>query len=166
MDSAVRQERSLLTTQNQTLRDLLRSHSIDAQLESRNLETGAADVEMLDHVTVDVRLDPELGHERIFVDWPRSENALGSSSDSPIIRPPVKGDSWAALDFILALEWPCRDHIHHPGINPTAKPHVECKLGDFSGHALTATSAVFESALHTPRVGEEKWALPHAEIDK
>lgn len=112
---------------------------------------------------------------------PQPQQVLRTLRDKP-----VKGDSWAALDFILALEWPCRDHIHHPSINPNAQVPKACDIGQFHGHALTATKCVYSSALppaeqnhaQSEAPGKEtahhnhgpsapgKWHMPHAEIDK
>jgi hypothetical protein len=110
---------------------------------------------------------------------------------------PVAGDSWAALDvsviavamcrsakrfltfaqFILALEWPCRDHIKHAGINPVANVPNACNAGgNIHGHSLTTTSAVYQSAVPPSNVLPSQnglhpdtmnhWQLPHSEIDK
>lgn len=87
----------------------------------------------------------------------------------------------AALDFILALEWPCRDHVNRDALSL----HDTVPAGDsqdgFHGHALTATQAVICSAQSRPQrantapnmlEGEVDygnlgtWVLPHSEIDK
>ena len=101
------------------------------------------------------------------------------SPKRPARHPPVAGDSVAALDFILALEWPCQEHIKHHAINPEAKVPEACAVGKFHGHALTATAAVYQSSLPPRPISEDKpnqnvphpstsnkWQLPHSEIDK
>lgn len=100
----------------------------------------------------------------------------------PARHAPVTGNSGAALDFILALEWPCREHIKHHAINPDVKVPEACAVGKFHGHALTATAAVYQSSLPPTNIvsslplnddnathsgpHQSKWQLPHSEIDK
>lgn len=180
------------------MRTFLASQSLDEPLGSVDLSSSSVsseDLSLLGSAEIDIRFDPEIGHERTFMDlympdmtWPPSET---SPAQEPFKQPaqntPVKGDSWAALDFILALEYPCRDHIKHHGINPNAQIPKACEIGQFHGHALTATKSVYQSALPPPSASHEhsallgstmpmqyglhpstsdKWQLPHSEIDK
>lgn len=129
MDAVVNNERNKLQHQNRAMRELLSSRSLDYQLDNLDLTNRTLPAEpgmsRMGAAEVDVRYDPEVGHERTFLDlmdvdfaWPSSDTTSGD--EATILRdphePPVAGDSWAALDFILALEWPCKDHVHHPVI--------------------------------------------------
>lgn len=197
MDSEASSQKNALAHQNKAMRGLLASHSVEYQLESTSLDAPAEELSQLGGANLDVRFDPDIGHQRTFLDlpdtnemdWTSSSNA-GSASQSAtppaapatttVARKLVKGDSWAAVEFILALEWPCQGHIPHPHINPEAKSMVADKEGGYHGHALTATASVYGSALPaqkgplpngnlpngTQPQSEEKWQLPHSEIDK
>lgn len=173
------------------MRDLLASQSLDTQLDSLDL-TGpsqAADTQHADPF-VNLRYDEQIEQDRWFVDFLESSGDMQWTSSStsattteqvqedqlqfPASRTPVPGDSWAALDFILALEYPCKDHVHHPIINPDAWTPSE---GNPHGHGMTATAAVFASAqppqssAAPDRAGlnphaASHWHLPHDEIDK
>lgn len=197
MDSEASSQKNALAHQNQTMRGLLASHSVEYQLESTSLNAPAEQLSQLGGANLDVRFDPDIGHQRTFLDlpdanemdWSSSSNATSASqSATPPAAPAkatvahklVKGDSWAAVEFILALEWPCQGHIPHAHINPDAKPMVADEEGGYHGHALTATASVYGSALSpqkesshhgnlpngTPTQSEERWQLPHSEIDK
>jgi len=77
---------------------------------------------------------------------------------NPSSAPQSQGDSWLALDFILALEHPCRDHVEH-------SPEVN------NGHALTMTLVVYTRAQppsHTrlSRESRERWQVPYSEVEK
>ncbi|KAK5683766.1 hypothetical protein LTR17_027227 [Elasticomyces elasticus] len=147
---------------------------------------------------VEVRYDSHIGHDRVFLDfentswtsWPptnTSQSCRSVQQKRSTQKSTAKGNSWAALDFILALEWPCRDHVKHYAINPTAEVPKACDPGGFHGHALTTTQAVYQHALpvtDTSQVQAHKvecdisihnnlhssmrdgWHLPHSEIDK
>ncbi|KXL46223.1 MAG: hypothetical protein FE78DRAFT_31082 [Acidomyces sp. 'richmondensis'] len=197
LDSIVNNERNALAHENLKMRAILAQHSIDTGLESLHFSDPSFidDLSMLESAAIDIRVDSDIGQERIFMDFDDVVDMLQVSDKShqieeqtrqQIRKSPVKGDSWAALDFILALEWPCRNHIQHHSINPEAKIPKACDLGQFHGHALTATQAVFSSALPPPQTSHEhtlldvalqpqhglhnntmdRWQLPHSEIDK
>lgn len=197
LDAVVNSEKNALAHQNNAIRGFLASQSLDLRLDSVSLDSPFPETEELSELggaAVDIRMDPDLEHERVFLDFPDtvdttwtsseetwSEEARAKQSDR---HAPVSGDSWAALDFILALEWPCREHIYHHEINPNANVPEACAVGKFHGHALTATAAVYQSSLPTPdNTGHclsddipnqnglqantvQKWQLPHSEIDK
>lgn len=128
--------------------------------------------------SVSLRYDDDIEQERWFIDllnsedmqWTSSETSGVDSPDEQSSRSPSPSESWAALDFILALEHPCRNHVHHPAIHPSAwVPDA----GEAHCHAMTATAAVFASAQappaptgHNGAKEPEKWQLPHAEIEK
>ena len=205
LDAVVNSEKNALAHQNNAMRDLLASHSLDSHLESFNLSSSSQpsdELSLLGGAGIDIRFDEDIGQERVFIDWPddmawTSDETSASASASAEEQPqqplrqqrhgPVAGDSWAALDFILALEWPCKDHIKHHAINPNAKTPEACSVGKFHGHALVTTAAVFQSANAPAAPGEtsattgtipaptqhglhpsslDKWQLPHSEIDK
>lgn len=193
LDAMINTEKTVLMHQNQAIKEFLASQSLDVQLESMDLSTSSVlneDLPLLCNASVDIRFDPEIGQERTFLDfdedmldsiWTSTDASL-SEEQPPTQRParhaPVKGDSWAALDFILALEWPCQAHVHHHGINPQAATPKACEVGGFHGHSMTGMNMVYNSAMSpTPELlsntkatisGDtaKKWQLPHSEIDK
>lgn len=92
-------------------------------------------------------------------------------------------DNWAALDFILALEWPCKDHHDHETFNRSATLTTPSSDGsdDLHGHGLTMTAAVYHSMrpVQPPEIdvimadsspqtsaSTSKWRLDNSEIDK
>lgn len=170
-DAEVNSEKDALEQQNQAMRDLLASQSINAQLDSISLSSQAPSVGSFGGM-VNMHFDEQAASDRWFVEYLDSESMQWTSSDtsgsegldaSP--QTPINGDSWAALDFILALEHPCRDHVHHPMINPEAwLPEP----GSGHGHAMTTTAAVFAGALPFEGVVNKanQYVLPHTEIDK
>ncbi|KAK0259762.1 hypothetical protein LTR29_003818 [Friedmanniomyces endolithicus] len=199
LDAIVNSDKNTLAHQNEEIRAVLAAHSIDAQLEVTNLAPSPEGLSMLGDAEIDIRYDPAIGHERIFMDFDDMPDIAWTSSDTsragdipdqpkrPARDTPVQGDSWAALDFILALEWPCREHVAHHAINPNAIVPKACDVGGFHGHALTTTQAVYQSALPPPKTSHEQadllgslmpmqnglrsstlmhWQLPHSEIDK
>ena len=159
------------------MRELLASHSLDFRLgDSLNLTETPAATTAPATASVEVRWDSDIGHERTFmdIDWSALEKDMQTTSESANTeqtapspstqKEPVMGDSWAAVDFILALEWCCQGHMVHAHIHPDATPHKACEELGLQGHALTGTAAVYQGAL-PPKEGE-KWQLPHSEIDK
>ncbi|KAJ8603044.1 hypothetical protein MRB53_042274 [Persea americana] len=96
---------------------------------------------------VSVRFDENLGRERTFLDlsetedYPYSSRANGFAPRRPqqqqpspqqsqplppdaslqthLTVPPPQTSHWAALDFILSLEWPCKDHHVYEEISPS-----------------------------------------------
>jgi hypothetical protein len=126
LDALINSEKNALAHQNGHLRELLAHHSLDFQLDTLNLSSSSQpsdDLSQLGGAAVDVRFDPEMGHERTFLDfsemdfaWTSDETSGEEIDQKPAHQTPVVGDSWAALDFILALEWPCREHIKHASI--------------------------------------------------
>ena len=198
LDALINSEKNTLAHQNNAIKEFLASQSLDVQLDSITLSSSSHpsdELSQLGGAIVDIRFDPDLGEERTFLDLPDISDMIWSSDDTstggqpkrPARHTPVTGDSWAALDFILALEWPCREHIKHHGINPNAKVPEACSVGKFHGHALTATAAVYQSSILAPNAGQDKsnvlsdnipnqyglhpstaqkWQLPHSEIDK
>lgn len=197
LDALVNSEKNNLAHQNEAIKAFLATQSPDVQPESVNLGSPPApteDLSSLGGAWIDIRFDPEVGHERTFIDVDLPDVTCPSGnvvrSRQPSRRPtrqgPVQGDSWAALDFILALEWPCQGHIKH-AINPDAFVPIACETSGLHGHALTATQAVYQSARPPPSTQHEcsqcvcsmtpvqqdldstirdKWQLPHSEIDK
>ncbi|TKA83633.1 hypothetical protein B0A55_00476 [Friedmanniomyces simplex] len=199
LDAIISSDKNSLAHQNEGIRALLASHSIDTQLDVMNLTSSSEDLSDLGSAGIGIRYDSDIGHERVFMDFDDMPDVAWTSSDAsgaddipdqrrrPARDTPVKGDSWAALDFILALEWPCRDHVKHHAINPDVDVPKACDVGGFHGHALTTTQAVYQSALPPPRTSHERaeilgsvtpmrnglhsstlenWQLPHSEIDK
>lgn len=158
------------------MKELLASVSLDAQLGSMDLSSYASSSDNLS-AGLNLRYDAQIEQERWFIDllgsedmqWTSSETSAGGDQEEQRARTPVAGDSWAALDFILALEHPCRDHVHHPFIHPKAWLPAP---GAGHGHAMTATAAVFASAQSPSGSGGQSarapgtWHLPHSEIDK
>lgn len=69
--------------------------------------------------------------------------------DSTTIAKPemsTSGDAehaWDAVDFILALETPCRDHVNLPAHIAHQSDHAASEQGGPSNHAMTMTAAVY-----------------------
>ena len=200
LDALVSSEKNAIAHENEAMRSLISQISVGAQLSTMNLDFTPIQQDMspLGSVPVGTRFDPQIGQDRVFVgfeDWlgageisssEASQDPLGvpDAAKRPTRHTPVEGDSWAALDFILALEWPCRDHIKHPSLNPNASVPKACEIGGFHGHALTVTHAIYQSSIPVqteqsdtsgfavpPSNGldpatEDSWELPHSEIDK
>ena len=200
LEARTNDEKNALIRQNQAIRDFMSAQSLDAKLSLMDLALAPPSHDAFTRqgsLAVDVRFDEDMQHERTFLDydynldmdldnmtWTASEGTVGTVesdrtfdsfvTERPAPHSPVKGDSYAALDFILALEWPCKDHLSHPVIcpPPTAGPPAEPDA--ISGHTLMTTAAVLSSALPPPTVqapppgavGLGKWQLPHSEIDK
>ncbi|KAI7372729.1 hypothetical protein KC336_g20587 [Hortaea werneckii] len=128
LDTVVNSEKSVLEHQNQAMKGFLASHHLDEGSANKQFDISSASRSdpstVRSDATVDVRYDAEVGHERTFLDV--EEDYVGStpgreaSKKLPNIPNSLDDstESWKALDFILALEWPCRDHIHHHAINP------------------------------------------------
>ncbi|KAF2162731.1 hypothetical protein M409DRAFT_69013 [Zasmidium cellare ATCC 36951] len=205
LDAQANVEKNALAHQNKAMKELLASHSLDFRLGEMGLE-GKNDsgdgLSSLGSASIEVRPDEQLGgKDRTFLDF-GEEMLWSTEGSSTTISPPLglessegrqqqqhhNPDSWAAVDFILALEYPCQDHLPHHGINPAAKPmlmETEDSEG-FTGHQLTMTSWVYDAAQqgnshghshshghthgHEREVangaGEQKWMLPHTEIEK
>lgn len=212
MDAQAHVEKNALAHQNRAMKELLASHSLDFRLENMNIlpENQNHDdaLSSLGSASIEVRSDSQLGgKDRTFIDWP--DEMLWSTEGSVTVSPPprfespaqqlqqqqqqsqqvkrssIKGDSWAAVDFILALEYPCQDHLPHHGINPGAKAmlmETEDSSG-FTGHQLCMTTYVYDVAQpahghshqHAGANGgvqqqeegnEPRWQLPHTEIEK
>jgi hypothetical protein len=123
LDALINNEKNTLAHQNKAMRELLASESLDFQLNSLDLTSSSLsndDLSYLGGAAVDIRFDPDVNHERTYIDWNDVDMTWTSDETTSSVqrdqKPPVAGDSWAALDFILALEWPCREHIHHSSI--------------------------------------------------
>lgn len=173
---------------------MLATQSIDVQLDSIDLASASAEtgISPTGSATVDIRFDPDVNQERIFLDcddssmqWsPSQTTSVGNEHASPqeTRQEEVGGpaDSWAALDFILALEWPCKSHVHHYSINPDPNAGAPPDPEAMNGHALATSAAVLQSALPPPQqppglgqlqadsatIKPEKWQLPYSEIEK
>ncbi|KAF2723930.1 hypothetical protein K431DRAFT_282624 [Polychaeton citri CBS 116435] len=197
MDAVVNNEKQTIAFENTAIRQKLNAQSLDVQLQALDFSTSSSQSDSLSSMgscALDVRFDAQMGHHRTFVEFLEEELSRLSSPESvpyTSLRDAPKrnnpGDSWAALDFILALEWPCQDHVPHVHINPNVQPPPDPEAVDADGHALTAMSAVYASA-HPPfgqtntqqgHIGsfqaptseistntQLKWQLPHSEIDK
>ena len=196
LDAMVNSEKNTLAHQNNAIREFLAKQSLDLHLNSMDLSSSSQpsdELSQLGGAAVDIRFDPDLKHERTYLDFSDISDMMWNSDETskderqPRWQPrhsPVAGDSWAALDFVLALEWPCREHVKHHAINPEATVPAACAAGNFHGHALTVTAAVYQSAQPPPpKKGDklssgipnqyglhpstmDKWQLPHSEIDK
>lgn len=105
----------------------------------------------LGNATVAVRLDKSLGKERTFLDFDTSlENSASTSTVGNEDVTTTHLSSSAALDFILALEWPCRDHHAHDGFGqfatmPPVQSSSEDGESELHGHSMTMTAAVYHS---------------------
>lgn len=144
LDAVTNNEKNLLAHQNRAIKKFLASHSLEIQLDTINLSSFSAssgDLSMLGSVEVDARFDPRIGQERVFLDLPKTRWSFPDvpMSEEQPKRPerhaPAKGDSWAALDFILALEWPCRKHVQHQDLKTEAELPKAGDVGGLYGYA-------------------------------
>nr|POE72049.1 hypothetical protein CFP56_11925 [Quercus suber] len=193
-------EKIAIEKQNDQIKELLAQHSLEARLESTSLASADVLAQKDDGgslgagAVLSVRFDPEISQKRTFLDFEMDDvvqTATDTSTSEASVEPrrksdnksPVKGDTAAALDFILALEWPCERHSAHEGLQVDSGGCVVQEL-DLHHHALSTTNAVFQSALPigqhhaqqppagtletdlTQQTGQQKWYLPHSEIDK
>ncbi|KAI7263326.1 hypothetical protein KC345_g9180 [Hortaea werneckii] len=181
LDSVVTREKCILEHQNQAMKGFLAGYDLDEGSANKHFDISFASKGDLPNfgsdAAIDVRFDAEFGHERTFLDLgtdpsdftPGNEGSqrFRNSPDSP----PEDRESWEALDFILALEWPCRDHIHHHAINPLpAQTGGATASRPSQNHAMTATQTVYSCALEpSPSQAAGKtseWHLPYSEIEK
>ncbi|KAK5107637.1 hypothetical protein LTR62_000972 [Meristemomyces frigidus] len=204
-DALVNSERNMIALQNEKMKALLTQTSVEAQLDVLGIDGPDFSDESLSlfgSAAIDIRYDPLLDHERVFMDLDDYTDSSWSSTDASVstktndmehqlhfpqtVQVSTADESWAALDFILALEWPCSNHVRHEGINPNAVVPPACDVGQFHGHAFTTTQAVYQSsfsAIHTVKqrqdsglfdtgdqnhhcAQDQQWQLPHSEIDK
>ncbi|KAI6819473.1 hypothetical protein KC340_g6241 [Hortaea werneckii] len=139
LDTVVNSEKGVLEHQNQAMKGFLASHNLDEGSANNHVDSSSGSRSdpstIRSDATVDVRYDTEVGHERTFLDVEEGyadSNAGKEASNSLPDRADSLEDStesWKALDFILALEWPCQNHIHHHAINPlSAQNGVEPAL--------------------------------------
>ncbi|KAK6441045.1 hypothetical protein LTR95_002726 [Oleoguttula sp. CCFEE 5521] len=180
-DAQTSAEKTRLARENAELRALLESCNTDVRpplAQEAGVDLQDTRMNDLDLAEVEIHFDPLMQAERTFVAFPATQSALLSSASiaSPVST--TEPDSWVALDFILALEHPCRGHIQHPGIAPDAHRHEACKIIGIQGHALTTTSAVLASAQSSAAPNDlpnhcelkadvkERWRIPYAEVEK
>ncbi|OQO05641.1 hypothetical protein B0A48_09733 [Cryoendolithus antarcticus] len=180
-DAQTSAEKTKLARENAELRALLESCSTDVRpplTQEVSVDPREAQSNDIDMADVDIHFDPIMHAERTFVAFPATQHSTASSSSTvPSVSAP-EPDSWVALDFILALEHPCRGHIQHPGIAPDAHRHEACEIIGIQGHALTTTSAVLASAQSSTEANDlpnhcelkadvkERWRIPYAEVEK
>ncbi|KAI7270206.1 hypothetical protein KC352_g8351 [Hortaea werneckii] len=180
LDAVVNSEKCVLERQNEAMQDFLASHNLDEGSANDHLNTSSASQGDLSNLgseaAIDVRFDPKIGNERTFLDFETDhtdsipDKEVSQRLQTPPNSPPDKMETWEAVDFILALEWPCRDHIHHHAINPSPAETSAETTNPSQNHALTATQTVFSCALEPPpsqtagRTSE--WHLPYSEIEK
>jgi hypothetical protein len=105
------------------------------------------------HAILSLKRCSDLGGDRLAVSPTRYGLAYaGHESDVTIQRPAgdVVGDTWDAIDFVLALERPCREHVaipSHLSNQENCDPSLHI---DSDGHALTMTSAVYARTVKLP----------------
>ena len=71
LDAHINTEKNTLAHQNNAMRELLASHSLDLQLGSIDLSSSSQPIDELSQLggaMVDIRFDPEIGHDRTFLD--------------------------------------------------------------------------------------------------
>lgn len=59
-------------------------------------------------------------------------------------------DAWEAVDFILTLETPCRDHVNLPPHIAARVDHAAADTDGPSNHAMTMTAAVYARTVQLP----------------
>lgn len=71
LDARINSEKNAMAHQNVAMRELLASQSLDFRLDSINLSSSSQtedELSQLGGAMVDIRFDPEMGHERTFLD--------------------------------------------------------------------------------------------------
>ncbi|RMY67634.1 hypothetical protein D0863_07660 [Hortaea werneckii] len=193
VDAVVNSEKCVLKHQNEAMKGFIAGHNLDEGSANKHFHISSAsqgDSSSLgSDAAINVRFDPKIGksilsrfedvstsHERTFLDLETDHADLApSNKESQKLRdrpdsPAGNMSSWEALDFILALEWPCRNHIHHHAINPlSARKDAETSNAS-PNHALTATQTVYSCAfepVHSQAAGRTSGRhLPYSEIEK
>lgn len=173
------------------MQQLLASHG---DLAGENVASGTISPDIFG--MIGSHLDTEIDKDCLWVSQdqaPANVNLADSTAASSNEQPNLDAspDSWVALDFILALEWPCKDHVQHPATTGGAhKPSGPSDTGPTPaaahGHALTMTSAVCacsrptEASLQPPEssasapplhtqltpAAKTRWQIPYGEIEK
>ncbi|KAK5693852.1 hypothetical protein LTR17_024965 [Elasticomyces elasticus] len=136
------------------------------------LSTSSENFSSIWSAMVEVRYDSDIGHDRVFLDfentswtsWPptnTSQSCRSVQRKRSTQKSTAKGNSWAAPDFILALEWPYRDHVKHHAIDPTAEVPKAC-------NSVQARKVECQISMHNDLHSSTRnaWHLPHSEIDK
>nr|POE63248.1 dehydrogenase azaj [Quercus suber] len=175
LSAVVTSEKTALERENEAIRNVLGQQPVQVhvQLDALGISKTSAENANLGGALLNVRHDTHIAHDRIFLDRDAVQNISKASSA-------VSGDSLAALNFILALEWPCKDHVKHTGITSPLEKFAAPAEDVFNGHALTTSHAVCHGALPAGKTSEHiradhkngqdscagKWYLPHSEIDK
>ncbi|RMY97395.1 hypothetical protein D0862_08090 [Hortaea werneckii] len=192
LDTVVNSEKCVLEHQNQAMKGFLAAHNLDEGSANKQFHISSASQgdssNLGNSATIDVRFDPKIvlcfssltttiqGHERTFLDFETDHaDSAPSNEESPELRNRLQNSrddmsSWEALDFILALEWPCRDHVHHYAINPSSAHKGAETSSPSPNHALTATQTVYSCAIEpspSQTAGKiSEWHLPYSEIEK
>jgi len=149
------------------IREALLAHGITTPL-NFSTQIPAYGLSPTDPVSFGVRHDDLMDVDRLFVQTPTQ--ILESAGQSPAPSTASASSSicntvheyFTVLDFVLALEHVCRDHIEHPSLYTRAShvPRAE-------GHFLTTSTHVLGYAPQetSPDAGAS-WEIPYAEIDK
>jgi hypothetical protein len=105
------------------------------------------------HAILSLKHGSDLGGDRLAVTPTQCGLAYaGHQSDVIIQRPAadVVGDTWDAIDFVLALERPCRGHVAIPSHLYSRDGREPPPDNDPDGHAMTMTSAVYARTVKLP----------------
>lgn len=105
MDALINSEKNNLAHQNEAIKSLLATHSIESHMDVMTFNSSSAseDLSMLGSAGIDIRYDPVIDHERVFMDIGEVAETDGTFSDAyqPGGQPKrvargcaVKGDSW------------------------------------------------------------------------
>ena len=85
LDAVVNSEKNALAHQNNAIKDFLSKQSIDAYMDSINLDSphiGIDELSQLGGAALNIRFDTDLEHERIFLDLPDMSEMLWTSTES------------------------------------------------------------------------------------
>lgn len=122
----------------------------------RNLPSGesSSTTSRYEHAIISMKHSSETGEMRVAVTQTRpfhtqEPDSIVAGPTDPALRDIA--DTWDAIDFILTLETPCRDHVHLPTHLSDRADHssVDSDLGP-SNHAMTMTSAVYARTTRLP----------------
>nr|POE82748.1 hypothetical protein CFP56_68152 [Quercus suber] len=167
LSALVTNEKSALAHQNRAMQEILSKQPLHVRLDALGFDTPSAESANPGNALLAIRHDPQVTQGQIYRLDRDEAQCISKASNA------TTGDSLAALNFILALEWPCKDHVKHAGINPPLNSPTASAEDEFNGHALTTTHAVCHSSLPShdaakhlhhdqkggPKQSGEKWLV-------
>lgn len=167
--TAVGFEKNSLALENAEMMKLLRLKLSDdgtLRMFERSFPSGesSSTTSHHEHAIVSLKHTSETGERHVAVTPARHYHTTYDQEPPDLIvagptDPPSRDitDTWEAIDFILMLETPCRDHVHLPTHLPDRRGHASVDSDGPSNHAMTMTSAVYARTTRFP----DGWTYHH-----